>query len=143
MVQTHSFLASFLDLYCSIGTQIGSIALKAMSVSSWNPKLTTRGRKWQWFTGSRLSCASPKSGNNSKPWNFMDISHDILNYVKYQSSHKYYIGESRGIFISFKTNLKCLSWIHMNKSDFISVFQTTLSDILMDEARYMKVTAVP
>lgn len=73
----------------------------------------------------------------------MDISHDIFHYVKYQSSHKYYIGESRHIFISFKTNLKYLSSIHMNKSDFISVFQTTLSDILMDGARYLKGTAVP
>lgn len=36
-----------------------------------------------------------------------------------------------------------MSLIHMNKSDFISVFLTTLSDILMDGARYMKVTAVP
>lgn len=72
----------------------------------------------------------------------MDISHDIFHYVKYRSSLKYYIGESRHIFISFKTNLKYLSSIHMNKSDFISVFQTTLSDILMDGARYLKV-AVP
>ena len=63
---------------------------------------------------------------------FMDISHDIFHYVKYQSSHKYYIGET-----------KYLSLIHMNKSDFISVFQTTLSDILMDDDRYLKGTAVP
>lgn len=115
--KTHSFLASFLDLHCSTGTQIGSIALKAMSVSSWHPKLTTRGRKWQCFTGSQLSCAPPKSGsNNTKPWNL--TSHILLVFqslwtsvmifftVKYQSSHKYYIGESRRICISFKTNLK-------------------------------------
>jgi len=76
----------------------------------------------------------------------MDISHGILNYVKYQPPHTYSIAKKRFIFISFKTDLKDrshLSSSHMNKPDFISVFQTILSAILMDGVRDLKVTTAP
>lgn len=65
--RTH-YWASFLDLCASVEIQILKLnPEKSISVSSWEAKLNTCSKRWQWPAGSQLSHASQTPGNNKNP----------------------------------------------------------------------------